>query len=549
MLDLWDDLERWTMQDEAGRLGTFEARIVGGWIHVGLPLAQTILTDQERRALPGLFLGAGMDPTASPTSADFRRALLNHGSGRLRGRTLAAIQSISDEGFADAVLDIVADEFVSWLGDGDLADDATHEVFAGLRICLALTRVSRKIVPTLRCRSGQHLPDAGLRLLGAGPQLRCAPYLPGWSLPLVDETASEPFVLPPGAWQHGLSVEDAALGWRIKLRAADVRIFSSGEADALPGLVERLDLPRRQAFYLAIRDENRSDLELWGRESCAGWRDIEIVEGLPSGWTFVGIDEAFSDSPVRSQYPSLAFPDRLRVRFAGGIRSSAGNSFFEFAVPDVVLDGADGSEHVFCNGELLVETSPFRYQLPDNLSGGTRVSLQVARANDTAKRISLYLVSNFDWRSSLVPGGLTSGGQSTDSDGGTLPPIAGAMVRATVEPEPAQFEVRRAAGFPNVTTRTFLIGRCPGHIAHLSEGALPKWPVIWAVPLARRGTAVYCGPSLEAATPISNMEDADAGAVAEWKHVLWRWRRRIAAPRDPPLASLWQQYIAAARDA
>src|SRR5262249_7977688 len=98
MLDLWDDLEKWTIQDKGGALGLFEGRILGGWIHVGLPLAQTILTDKEQRNLPDVFFAAGLDPAATPTSEALVQALMNSGSGRLRARTLRALQPDADRG-------------------------------------------------------------------------------------------------------------------------------------------------------------------------------------------------------------------------------------------------------------------------------------------------------------------------------------------------------------------------------------------------------------------------------------------------------------------
>ena len=52
MWELWQDLEEWSMHDRHEELGVFEARIVGGKDLIGFPLAQTVLTEAERRALP-----------------------------------------------------------------------------------------------------------------------------------------------------------------------------------------------------------------------------------------------------------------------------------------------------------------------------------------------------------------------------------------------------------------------------------------------------------------------------------------------------------------
>jgi hypothetical protein len=37
MKELWDDLETWSGLDKAGELGLFEARTIGGHVHIGTP--------------------------------------------------------------------------------------------------------------------------------------------------------------------------------------------------------------------------------------------------------------------------------------------------------------------------------------------------------------------------------------------------------------------------------------------------------------------------------------------------------------------------------
>src|SRR5207237_99214 len=89
MVELWDDLERWCVQDRHGELGIFEARSVGGKIHIGLPLAQTLLTEAERGALPGIFADSQMDPGSLPSDRELRRALRVHGARWLSRRTMS----------------------------------------------------------------------------------------------------------------------------------------------------------------------------------------------------------------------------------------------------------------------------------------------------------------------------------------------------------------------------------------------------------------------------------------------------------------------------
>lgn len=58
MRELWDDLEHWSNEDKSGELGIFNSNIAGKRIHIGLPIIQTFLTEQELKALPAIFAEA-----------------------------------------------------------------------------------------------------------------------------------------------------------------------------------------------------------------------------------------------------------------------------------------------------------------------------------------------------------------------------------------------------------------------------------------------------------------------------------------------------------
>jgi hypothetical protein len=79
MIELWSDLEKWSREDKHEELGRFVARIRGGWIHVGLPLSQNLLSEDERKLLPKIFVRAEMDPTAPPAGDVLLRQLVEHG--------------------------------------------------------------------------------------------------------------------------------------------------------------------------------------------------------------------------------------------------------------------------------------------------------------------------------------------------------------------------------------------------------------------------------------------------------------------------------------
>lgn|GEM_PF-847581 len=548
MLELWDDLEKWSVHDMGGALGLFEERIVGGKIHIGLPLAQTMLTEDERRALPRIFASAGLQPGSLPSDREIRRALTVHGRSSLHRRTLSALAHDSAS-FIAALLDVVSDEFLSW--DGEIPEERAErggkrEVSAGLRLCLSLDRVSRTVRPSLRCRSKSEFPEAGLLLSGSPmvESLTCGEFVPGWSSPLASAAAGADFGPSGGVWDEGLVLTDTSAGWTLRLQRSSIRVFVDGRREQLPGLVETLDVPRSRSFYIAFRETLEPALEHWVGSGCRGWQRIEVTTGLPSGWLLASIEEAITDDGPRAIDDRLGFPDRRTLRFTGGIPAAVRSTFFSFAPPHVVLEGAQAGDSVVCNGSPLheEEAAPGLYSLPQGLPVDTRVGIEACHADEVIKRRSLYLVSGAPWQFTTPLATLDGYGRRlSDGDEG----IAGAAVPAADRPDlPA--DLLRTPGLGAGATRVFFLGRIPGRVAVWPREPLPDWQPVWAVPLHRRGRALFCGDSLDEAEPkVGQVGECDR--ITLWCTVFFRWGERITPPREPALRSLWNLYRKAAR--
>jgi hypothetical protein len=146
MWQLWEDLEQWANEDMHGELGTFTARIAGGWKHVGIPIAQTLLTEHERAALPAVFTAAGLDPTAFPPDSELARLLAAYGNHYLRRRTLSLLEHAAGEvELMPVLLDIVKEELSRWDGEAGAASNGDRESVCGnLRLCASIDRVPPK---------------------------------------------------------------------------------------------------------------------------------------------------------------------------------------------------------------------------------------------------------------------------------------------------------------------------------------------------------------------------------------------------------------------
>jgi hypothetical protein len=67
-------------EDKSGDLGIFNSNSVGKRKDIGLPKAQTLLTEEERHTLPAIFVAADLDPISHPTEGAIALLLAKHES-------------------------------------------------------------------------------------------------------------------------------------------------------------------------------------------------------------------------------------------------------------------------------------------------------------------------------------------------------------------------------------------------------------------------------------------------------------------------------------
>lgn len=545
MLSLWEDLEVWSNQDMGGALGVFSIRIAGEWIHVGLPKAQAVLTEQERTDLREIFAASGFDPTAPPPDAEIARALRRHGVHLLRARTLELLAEESSEPDLFAVLlDAVRGELEEWDGESSLGDEGDTGVTALARICLRVDEIARRAVATLRIAAHADFPEDGLRLESADGSIRltCEEYVPQWSSPLRDPSTKRDADASKFDWSEALVLADSRAGWRVRLPGSRVRILVSGLPLELPGLVEVRGLQRRKPFYLVASDATIPALAAWAASGEVNLDRIQSIDGLPLGWTLFRSSGASDDTAIRKVLPELALPTGIRLRLDGGIRSGQGNTYFKFAPPAIVLEGASGDEEVVCEGRPIYPLAggSGAFGLPANLPAGARITVEVKHGGDVLRRQSLFLSDLFDWNMAAALFSADRLGAVREPPQLDADDIAGAL--GSTEPV-AEFPVR-----PDLRAgrRIFIVGRRPGEIRSFpAQDAPAEWDPVWLIELDRHGRAEYCGLDLARSRPGPDTAGTSDDR-ALWKDVLWHRRMRIEPPSHPKLGALWREYVQAA---
>jgi len=432
MRALWEDLEKWSQVDLKGELGVFELRVTSGFKHVGVPISQVVLSDRERSLLPSIFADAGLDPTAPPAEAHLAQALRVHGKKRLRSQTLAILESLeqSSEEFA-ALIDTVLQELRAW--DGTLSDTGAAQemptvVCGSLRLCCEeFDPIAETILFQLRCRTRHEFPADGLtlRIVGTTDLYHCDEHGGGWSTPVADAKTLEPLDAGSLNFCSDLRMKELDLKWRFALSDTPVRVFLSGLSDDLPGLVECNQLPRSMEFHLLVRRDYADLIERWGRSSCSDFKPVRINSGLPQGWSFYSAKSAENDEDVRDICPVLCLPTTVRIIVEGGVKAR-GSRFFDFALPQLFIEGAGPEVGVFCNGQILQRSENGRYPL-GSAASGARLHVQVKENKSVVAERTLYVAEQIAWPPSVQFQWFDIFGRELQSSSSSNPQFAGAL--------------------------------------------------------------------------------------------------------------------------
>jgi hypothetical protein len=550
---LWEDLERWANEDRHGDLGIFTARVTGGWVHVGMPLAQTLLTEHERAALPAVFSAARLDPTSFPPDVELARLLVACGTHYLRPRTLALLRrGAADADLVAMLLEIVKEELADWdghTGSAAAAGNGREECFGNLRLCVALDRVAAVARFGVRCSMNRDFPEDGLTLWSpaTGDEFTCSEEVLHWSTEIVASGAATLVDAARWAWDKRLELQDRRFGWRYTLRAGDVRIFASGATEGLPGFIEVHRLPAEGSFFLAVSPPARGAVEEWAAAACTGFRSVALSRGLPAGWSFFTAAGVVDNAAPCESYPVLSRPTDARFVLTGGIRASRRNWYLPFGLPDLVLESPRVADQVTCGTAALTSDGGL-YRLSADIPAEERLVAEASVSGQVVRSKPFFVVGDFTWQWSTPLVTFDRYGAPRDLSLLVGEGAAGAVVpesvpsRTVYTPRPSCFERRRV----------FFLGRAPGQIASWPAEPLPTdWQPVWAVPLERKGRAIFCGIAVAGSEPLPAPAgaSADRRKLKQWKEVLCHWQKRIDVPVSPPLAQLWKRFQEAARRA
>jgi hypothetical protein len=366
-----------------------------------------------------------------------------------------------------------------------------------------------------------------------------------WSTEISDADGRRPLDAAQFTWEEKLEIRETLFSWRFTLRGSNARVFVDGGSEGLRGNIEVFQLPGAGPFYLALSPAVRSDVQAWGQSACRDFRTLAVRSGLPQGWTLHWSSGIEKEAPPCRNCPALSAPSHTRLLIRSGIRASRRNWFLPFGLPELVLEAPSGVEKVTCAG-LELQCEGNTYRLPPEVPKEQQLYAEASGTTEVIRSQPFYVIADFTWQWNTPLLYLDKFGTPTSSwlphEGG----VAGASVagfsipRVVYSPHPSCFERRRV----------FFVGREPGQIISWPAEPLPtSWQPVWAIPLERKGRAIFCGTDIQSSEPLSAQPGADRKKLKLWKEVLYRMRERISPPLLPRLARIWKKFQEAARHA
>lgn len=561
---LWNDLEKWSRLYKHEELGRFTRRVRGRNVHIGIPLSQTILSEDERSVLPLIFNAAEIDPTDAPSDIAIRRMLLRYGTSHLKKRTLQLLRDKEDYAeMKNALVSFVFEEIAEW--DGSICETLPHhsqfkdEVItkeyrtAQLRICFdPPDRIAKRITFSLRFKTNRSFPENGLDLEYQGQTYSCFETSPNWSRKLKNLKTATYLNAAELDWLQRTMFEDREKGWKAILRPAPVRIFFPGSGENLPGWIESHRLERNCDFIIACHASKADIVEIWGNKSCEEFRAMHF-KGLPENWILFEGKNAHGPC---FEIDVLNLPNQLDLQLKGGIKVGRSNFYLNFSPPAVLLKGSYGNERIIIAGgqyerELEQDLPSNFWAIPADAPVNKPLYLEVYREeNEPLQREVLQLIEP-------VVSGKLENSPKRDALGSIITEGSiGAYARGAIV-NGANPAVHNS--FPPVlptylSKRIIFLGSSPGEITDWPKEDLPEsWKPVWALAkLANLGKEIwvahfcshlsYEDPKSHPSRPLANRK-----AVKRWSNSIWVRRKRIKEPRLKALRQLWAEYMEAAK--
>lgn len=496
MLELWNDLQRWSNDKKNGEYGEFYYEIYGKHIHVGLPIYQVVLTtDDVEKNLPKIFAEMAWDGDSKPTDMEIDHALEIY-KHKLSSRTAKRVSHGSSE-FVTILRQRLREVLAEYYYDDDHDPEKRHD--GRVVLCMEIKEAEAEVSFYFRCKRSGGMPAEEFTIADK----------------FIVEESNSSFSSPIASlhlddWQKSASFNSDE---ECEFRYVGKKYFIFTKQQGLRGWVSEERYRQDEEFYLLVHNELHKKTIAWGEKNCAEFGELTIISGVPDSWCMFKISGVCDSHDIQQDMPALALDKTARIELRGGIRINKRNRFFTFARPNIFIPTATGE--VFCktdSGEnyKLVPQYAETFKLPDNVPVGKWLTVEVASSKCKLLLEESRLHAHYEYKN-----------------------INTGKEKFARMPDNIDFTNRR---------KRLFIGEQPGQ---LSDTLPSTWSPVWVIEYhtRKKAIALHVGDALDA----YQAEQYSTKAVKRWQQVTYHERRKVTPQAGAH--QQWQQLITRAKDA
>lgn len=331
MLNVWEDLQRWSVEETGGLFGKFIVRALGGHAYVGIPKSQCMMSRQDEIGLHHLFQTCQLQPEHPLTQQSFGRLLefgpnMHHLSAGLR-------KAMIDPIYRDPLFFMISEALSSWNGVVDTRGTrwgSGTAVQSGSRdeIGLSLVPSEDAMSWSIQCRFKSSSMANRCELVIAGARISCRLELLGDYFcsigiehqallqNMLDKSANEAIEVSTASSEE----DEFEVGMGTRLLQIPQRLFRIFCWDRFGEYLIESNLPTSDSAYILV-SMNSADEFLHFLNSERVPNIPHRTRGLPSGWSLICIEEVEDLTSVQRQWLSendTSSASPLNLRFVGG---------------------------------------------------------------------------------------------------------------------------------------------------------------------------------------------------------------------------------------
>ena len=543
-LALWEDLERWSLEDKKSEFGEFQVDIYGGHFYVGIPQYQVVLTANDKTKLPRIFQKKGWDSDSNPTEAEII-TVLKEFKRDFSSKTSKRIEEGKDD-FLFRLTQRVFVELKEYDGETiDTEEGQKSNKHGFIDLCLdEIIRLNKKAIFSFRCRRKEGLPDENFKLKNNVSKWKVSTH----NNSLISGKIENFDIDWEKKFSANFELSSFAEKYNFSYRGEKYKIFTSAEKFSISGWISGQRCTPEKQFYLAVHTSLSDKVHKWGKEECDRCQKLDFT-GLPENWDLFEVKGVKGDS-IKDTIPSLSIDEKPRIQF-DGIRHSKGNKFFHFVRPTVsIIGGMKQISTLYClvrnrEAEPLTPSSEDKrvFSLPKTIPVGEHVKIsnyiEISNKEDQIKANFIFVKSELKQFSNYSEGlkmnnfGILNSNRTTSGE--PIVPAECSLQGAygyglkAIKNHPRLLPSFLLARTKKKRRKVYLVGNTPGEIITWPDDPFPvSWFPVWMIQQqSRRKFTIHSCWKKESSFLQNAQQVFTKDKIRLWKQVIWYNRKWI----------------------